>query len=130
MVRCFILYVLSTHRALTEWNNLNTYGTAMNLTVHSVMYTWYAATRTGWKSPKWLMMFVTTIQLVQMVGGLIIAYIAGLSGRPGCNQWMQKHPLGVYCALGMYGSYFVLFAKLFVDNYIFPKKKGGKKKGE
>jgi hypothetical protein len=62
-----------------------------------------------------------------MMGGIFVTYVAGLSGEPGCELWMQKDPFGLYCALGMYCSYFVLFAKLFVDNYIFPKKKNKKK---
>jgi elongation of very long chain fatty acids protein 6 len=106
-----------------RYNNTNIYFAAMNLSVHSVMYTWYAATRTGWRSPKILMMMVTLIQLVQMVFGVSIVY-AATSGEKGCTKWMEKDPTGARACLFMYFSYLVLFGKLFIDNYIFPKKKG------
>jgi len=111
-----------------QYNNTNVYFAAMNFTVHSIMYTWYAATRTGWRSPKILMMFVTLIQLVQMIFGLWIVLVA-LSDRPGCGIWNVKDPVGSKCCLFMYFSYLVLFAKLFFENYIRPRpKKSSKKK--
>ena len=90
------------------------YFAAMNLAVHSVMYTWYAATRTGWRSPKILMMMVTLIQLVQMVGGVSLIVTSVLHGCP--------DPLANY-GLFMYASYLVLFAHLFYSNYLAPRKK-------
>ena len=62
------------------------------------------------------------IQIVQMVFGLWIVLIA-TSGRPGCTEWMEKEPLGARGCLVMYASYLVLFAKLFIDNYILNLKK-------
>jgi elongation of very long chain fatty acids protein 6 len=101
-------------------NNTNPFFAAMNLCVHSVMYSWYAATRTGWRSPKWMMMMVTLIQLVQMILGCIIVFTAQ-SGSPDC-RWTREDPLGAKFAKFMYTSYLVLFGKLFYDNYIAPKK--------
>merc|ERR1712194_940682 len=105
-----------------QYNNTNTFFAGMNLCVHTIMYSWYAATRTGWRSPKSLMMFVTLIQLLQMVAGVTIVLIATYSTVPGCGTWMREEPTGAKCCLFMYASYFVLFAKLFVDNYLTGKK--------
>jgi len=93
------------------------YFTAMNLSVHSVMYTWYAATRTGWRSPKIMMMMVTIIQLVQMVAGVSFILTSILNGCP--------DPLS-YPGLVMYFSYLVLFARLFHSNYCTKKTKRSK----
>merc|ERR1712150_15629 len=104
-----------------EHNNSICIFAAMNLCVHSVMYTWYAATRTGWRSPKILMMFVTLIQLVQMIVGVSIIITTVI------NNCMD--PLSNF-ALVMYFSYLVLFANLFYNNYLKPrpKKKSSKDK--
>lgn len=105
-------------------NNTNVYFTAMNLAVHSVMYSWYAATRTGWRSPKLLMMLVTLLQLVQMVAGVLIVLVAAF-GDPasGCGRWADaEHLMGMRACLFMYFSYLVLFALLFYDNYLAKKK--------
>merc|ERR1712224_569935 len=102
------LYIKSEH------NNSIPIFAAMNLCVHSVMYTWYAATRTGWRSPRIIMMTVTVLQLVQMVGGVAVV-LSTVVSDPGCAD-----PVSNY-ALIMYVSYFVLFSRLFVQNYLIPK---------
>ena len=83
------------------------------------MYTWYAATRTGWRSPKILMMMVTLLQLVQMVIGVSLILTAVLHG---CPDPLTKS------GLFMYASYLVLFANLFYNNYLAPRKKKSKTK--
>ena len=102
-------------------NSTNPFFGAMNLCVHSVMYTWYAATRTGWKSPKWMMMGVTLIQLFQMVAGCYIVLVAQ-SDNESC-VWTKNDPIGSKAATWMYFSYLVLFGKLFLDNYCTTRKK-------
>eukprot|EP00658_Telonema_sp_P-2_P051893 TRINITY_DN4000_c0_g1_i2.p2 TRINITY_DN4000_c0_g1~~TRINITY_DN4000_c0_g1_i2.p2 ORF type:complete len:193 (-),score=41.46 TRINITY_DN4000_c0_g1_i2:195-773(-) len=103
-------------------NNSNMVFAALNLAVHSIMYSWYAATRTGWKSPKALMMTVTLLQLLQMVAGIAITVVAS-SHIPGtsCGRWSRHDPWGNKAAFIMYGSYMALFGKMFYDNYIVPK---------
>jgi elongation of very long chain fatty acids protein 6 len=105
-------------------NNTNPFFAAMNLCVHSVMYSWYAATRTGWRSPKWMMMCVTLIQLVQMIAGCYIVMMAQ-QDHDNC-VWKKEDPLGSMAASFMYFSYLVLFSNLFYQNYC--KKKDKKKK--
>lgn len=111
-------------------NNTAPYFAALNLTVHSVMYTWYAATRTGWRSPRILMMLITMLQLVQMIFGLSIVLIAQ-QDDPVC-RWPLDDPFGAKACTFMYFSYLVLFAKLFKDNYCTqkPKKKSKKNKAD
>jgi len=97
-------------------NNTNPFFSGMNLCVHSVMYTWYAMTRTGWRSPKPLMMLVTFLQLLQMVVGAGIVAIAQ-SNDPRCT-WGKEDPYGSKLCMAMYLSYFVLFGQLFYSSYI------------
>lgn len=96
------------------YNNATPPFAAMNLVVHSIMYTWYAATRVGWRSPKIVMMIVTLLQLAQMVVGVSIV-LTNTFSDPGCPD-----PSSTY-ALIMYTSYFFLFAQLFVNSYLIPK---------
>lgn len=118
-----MLYCWYATRYIFAYNNTNLFFAGMNLTVHSIMYSWYAATRTGWKSPKILMMAVTLLQLVQMVFGCAIVVIAAFGSAPGCGHWFEKDPRGVAGCLFMYASYLVLFAQLFYGNYVAPKPK-------
>lgn len=106
-----------------EYSNAPAFFGAMNFAVHSVMYTWYAAARTGWRSPKFLMIFITFLQIAQMVGGIYITIIAAFgSESQGCGRWLHREARGVAGALFMYASYFVLFARLFYDSYLMPTK--------
>jgi len=101
-----------------RYDNTNAFFAGMNLCVHSAMYSWYAASRAGWRSPKWLMMLLTLLQTTQMVAGVTIMYIAIYGdSAAGCGRWVAEDPWGVSAALVMYMSYFVLFGKLFADNY-------------
>ena len=101
-----------------RYNNTNPFFAGMNLCVHSIMYTWYAATRRGWRSPKWLMMCVTFLQLIQMVFGAGIVMIASsfLYEDDRCT-WKKADPWGSTLCLFMYLSYFVLFGQLFATSY-------------
>jgi len=96
----------------TDYNNATPAFACMNLCVHSIMYSWYAATRTGWRSPRVIMMAVTVLQLVQMVGGVAVVTqtIVGECRDPVTNYGMF-----------MYISYFFLFSRLFIQNYLIPK---------
>lgn len=93
----------------------------MNFMVHSVMYSYYAFKAMRFNIPKWISMFITFLQLSQMVTGMLI------------NVWsyeiMQR---GGYCAQSytniryavlMYCSYFILFAHFFYTTYIAGKPK-------
>merc|ERR1712137_1109091 len=68
--------------------------------------------------------FITIIQIVQMVWGLIVNGIAVTSYfmHGGC----QIQGAIVYSAVVMYASYFCLFSKLFVESRRSTKKRGGR----
>jgi hypothetical protein len=99
---------------------------AMNFTVHALMYSYYfmmslsAVTR---KMAKPFAQMITSLQLLQMVFGMVVsltaAYYIHISGSP-CHQDVMNN---VYANV-MYGSYFVLFAMLFKKLYLSgPRKK-------
>ena len=63
------------------------------------MYTWYAATRTGWKSPKWLMMSVTMLQLVQMIGGIAVTVLASSVIQGALRMYCMCNSFSYACPL-------------------------------
>lgn len=92
----------------------------MNFFVHSIMYSYYFLMFFTPLRPilKLIAPFITTIQILQMVGGLIISVITAqemMAGHP-CKVTTSNWKLG----LAMYLSYFVLFSALFYAKYIAP----------
>lgn len=45
----------------------------MNYLAHSIMYSYYALTAYGKRPPKWVSMFVTTVQTLQMFAGVAVS---------------------------------------------------------
>merc|ERR1711874_51597 len=93
----------------------------MNYSVHSVMYGYFAIMGTQYRkmvSP--YAIYITLLQLVQMLVGMFVTIRAVLYQAAGdeCHVNKTNSMLG----LGMYLSYFVLFFKLFVDNYYLKPK--------
>jgi len=93
----------------------------MNLIVHSMMYTYYALTALDYR-PSWAVI-VTSLQISQMFGGIIVLYIS-----------MQCHHFTIdstfWVPLLMYASYLILFLQIFGEKYIFPSKDQSKTKVE
>lgn len=94
---------------------------AMNYSVHSVMYGYFAATASKFRkvvTP--FAIFITLAQLLQMVVGMYVTVKAVLYQAEGsvCHVNKTNSILGLL----MFFSYFVLFFKLFVDNYLLKKK--------
>ena len=97
----------------------------MNYIVHSIMYTYYALASIGIRSHRVVSMSITALQILQMVGGLAaVLYVRSqlLAGNS-CDVGQGI----ITSALVMYGSYFILFVKFFVDAYIFKRRKTVKK---
>lgn len=95
----------------------------MNYTVHSIMYGYFAATGTSYrKVVARYAIYITLLQLVQMLMGMFVTVKAVLHQAAGyeCHVNKTNSVLG----LSMYASYFILFAKLFVDNHYLKPKKG------
>jgi len=92
---------------------------SMNFFVHSVMYGYYFATNVGlYRYVRPVAPVITTLQILQMVGGTLIVLKCA---------W-EKAVVGSVChidstnlvmGLGMYLSYFTLFALFFAKKYLF-----------
>jgi len=98
----------------------------MNSFVHSFMYTYYALAAMKVRLPRLVAMFITTIQLLQMVFGVIVnvytVYIMYYNGTPA--NCPHRNWLGLKVSFGIYVPYTILFAKLFIDRYVL--KQGGR----
>ena len=92
----------------------------MNYGVHSIMYLYYFICACGYrKYVRPFASFITFLQIAQMVLGMMVEmytlYILYFSERR-CDSNATNARLGFL----MYLSYFILFSKLFYDNYIKP----------
>lgn len=87
----------------------------MNYMVHSLMYTYYAFRAFGYKVPRKVAMAVTSSQLLQMVLGGYVSYVAYQKKMAGEQCYIS--PWTSTLAVVMYGSYFMLFAHFFLKAY-------------
>lgn len=103
------------------------YFVVMNYTVHAIMYFYYFLAAVCAKPPKWALM-VTIMQLSQMAIGIAITlrhtYILVYETVPHCDG----HIPNLTAALGMYASYFILFAQFLSRRYLRPSNGDAKKK--
>lgn len=102
---------------------------AMNYSVHAIMYFYFGLTQCGpggRKFAKKFAMLITTMQLTQMVIGIIVTVSSVVYHYKGyeCHVSLVNSAMG----LAMYTSYFILFLQLFLDHYVFNKKASGSKK--
>merc|ERR1712054_658200 len=89
---------------------------AMNYSVHSVMYGYFAIMSTKYR--KYVTpyaIFITLAQLAQMLVGMFVTIKAVMYQNAGLECHVNK--TNSVLGLSMYASYFLLFFKLFVDNY-------------
>merc|ERR1711976_719580 len=92
------------------------------------MYGYFAVTATKYrKCVTPFAIFITLAQLMQMLVGMYVTIKAVIHQKYGeeCHVNKTNSVLG----LGMYFSYFVLFFKLFVDNYCLKRKDGSQLAG-
>jgi len=103
------------------------YFIVMNYMVHSVMYFYYFLASVCAKPPKWALA-VTIMQLSQMAVGIGITlshvYILVNKTVPQCDG----HLPNLTAALGMYASYFILFAQFLFNRYCRKRNGDVKKK--
>jgi len=111
----YVWYSYMDHTAPGQWFLV------MNYTVHALMYTYYAFRSMKFKISKWVMMTITTLQLVQMIIGCFIAAYTHIQMQNDvfCNQTRENV---IFCMM-MYFSYFILFAHFFYTTYIANNKK-------
>merc|ERR1719431_867487 len=117
-VLIYCWYSFSEYTAPARWF------VVMNFAVHSLMYTYYAFRASRFRIPKYVAMVITTLQLVQMVVGCMVNYIAYTLKRRGVVCGVSNTNLKM--SLLMYTSYFVLFARFFYNSY-FRRREAGKK---
>jgi len=82
----------------------------MNLSVHAIMYFYYALYAIGNKTLHPYRKIITLIQISQMIGGCYIVY--ALFIKCGINSLKSEYANMVFAVM-MYFSYFVLFIKVF-----------------
>lgn len=102
----------------------------INLTVHAIMYFYFCFSNYT-KALGFMRKPITTIQLLQMVVGVSMTVVAYYYDKTrGCSATYGDSGFYYFCS-AIYGSYLVLFAKLYYDNYIAarPKKGGSSRKG-
>ena len=91
----------------------------MNYVVHSFMYTYYFLRAMKYQFPKWVNMCITSMQLLQMVVGIlvnVVAYAVLIDGGDCGHNYINIK----YCLM-MYLSYLVLFAHFFYTTYMMKK---------
>eukprot|EP01089_Gocevia_fonbrunei_P007462 TRINITY_DN18608_c0_g1_i1.p1 TRINITY_DN18608_c0_g1~~TRINITY_DN18608_c0_g1_i1.p1 ORF type:complete len:303 (+),score=29.90 TRINITY_DN18608_c0_g1_i1:40-948(+) len=94
----------------------------INAFVHTIMYGYYFLSSVG--SRPWWGKYITKIQLAQMVLGLIVTVVWGywyLSGND-CNTFVKDSELSsgklvIIASTILYGTYFALFLKFYLDRF-------------
>ncbi|ESO08755.1 hypothetical protein HELRODRAFT_190584 [Helobdella robusta] len=109
-VLIYCAYSYSDHVSSGRW-----YG-AMNYFIHSIMYTYYAITALRIvRMPKAVSISITSLQLVQMVLGLVVT-VSVLKAKLE-NQECAQSLMNAILAWLMYFSYFILFIQFFYEAY-------------
>jgi elongation of very long chain fatty acids protein 6 len=114
----YVWYSYTDHTAPGRWFMV------MNYTVHSFMYTYYALKAMRLRIPRRVNIFITGIQILQMIMGVAVILKAQQYKAQGhfCQQSRENMR---YCFL-MYSSYLVLFSHFFYNTYLKPKPAAGK----
>lgn len=100
------------------------YFVVMNYSVHAIMYFYYFLAAVCKRPPRWALL-VTILQLLQMAIGICITVshvlILVYDRVPGCDG----HIPNLTAALGMYASYFILFAQFLCGRYCGVRHQNG-----
>lgn len=116
-----ITVLLYSWFSYTEYTASARWFIVMNYCVHSVMYSYYALRAMGYSPPRQIAMFITSLQLLQMVIGCAINIWA--------HQLLQQNAechissFNIKLSIAMYFSYFVLFARFFHKAYLASNKR-------
>lgn len=114
-VLIYCWYSFSEYTAPARWF------VVMNFIVHSMMYSYYAFRALRYRVPRWVAMVITSLQLVQMIVGCVVNYMAYTFKQNGMECGVSDTNLKL--SLIMYTSYFVLFARFFYHTYVHSKGK-------
>lgn len=119
-VLIYVWYSYTDHTAPGRWFMV------MNYTVHSFMYSYYALRALQFRMPKYVNMVITTLQLTQMIIGVVInIWIYQIKNR---GEFCQQTYENLKYSSIMYLTYFVLFAHFFITTYIV--KSGRRQKAD
>lgn len=101
------------------FNSAGIHFAVYNLTVHTIMYSYYALAALGYAralSRLRIDMCLTTLQIVQMMMGIAVLITS--------TQCPLVDVKDVAFGISMYAAYLVLFAQLFLSKYMRPKRAG------
>ena len=122
-----ITVLLYTWYAYKDFTAVNQVFLTINYVVHSFMYTYYGVRASGiYKPPIWINMFITILQIVQMIIGLSLNIYVYLNVGDPLWECDSNSEMGLelcYVAFAMYFSYFLLFVHFFMSTYIFKSNK-------
>ncbi|XP_023334075.1 elongation of very long chain fatty acids protein 6 [Eurytemora carolleeae] len=93
----------------------------MNYIVHSIMYSYYACKALRVRVPRCIAMLITSLQLLQMVIGCTVNFLAFQYKQNGVECGVSDNNLKL--SLIMYTSYFVLFARFFYNAYLIKSQR-------
>lgn len=116
------------------WHSYITFATGgvffafMNYTVHACMYGYYFLMAVRMK-PKWMNpMFITTIQILQMIGGVTLTVLTAYYYNTEKEGECFVEKVNITAALVMYVSYLSLFLEFFFKRYFKVETTTTKKK--
>lgn len=101
--------------AFTHDASTGKYFILMNYFVHSLMYTYFAAQSVNIKAPRFVSMTITSLQILQMIGGIAVLGKSIYESQAGSG--CSVHPNILVSGVLMYGSYFALFVQFFIQSY-------------
>ncbi|ODN05585.1 putative fatty acid elongation protein 3 [Orchesella cincta] len=112
---CFVWHIYPYSEPIQRY-----YG-VMNFFVHSIMYPYFALRAMKIRVPRRLAMALTSLQLVQMVIGVLVNMysIYVLSVR---HEFCARDSYTIKWSIGVYSSFVLLFADFLINRY-FPKNK-------
>merc|ERR1711971_1495459 len=113
-VLIYCWYSFSEYTAPARWF------VVMNFIVHSLMYSYYALKAMRIRVSRSVAMVITSLQLLQMVVGCFVNFLAYRYKTEGRECRVSDTNLKL--SLLMYISYFVLFARFFYNAYFQNKK--------
>lgn len=92
---------------------ISRYYVVMNYAVHSLMYPYFALKSVDVNIPRGISNIITTCQLCQMIFGLFVNFYTTYLIHTGIDCY--RHSVSIRMSFLVYGSFTILFGKLFHD---------------
>ena len=100
---------------------------SMNYSIHALMYSYYACKAMRIRVPIFISQIITTGQLLQMVIGCYLNYVAWQTKLNSPHVKCEISEDNIKYSFIMYFSYFILFFNFFYNAYIVRPKRATKK---